>query len=69
MFLRAEWPVTFSACEAGGRVKPGVERDSAKPQVRQRSITQAREAGDSDWFYLNDAVMANNKKLPPASRA
>jgi hypothetical protein len=32
-------------------------------------IIQARGAGDSDWLDPNDDVMANNKKLPPASRA
>jgi hypothetical protein len=31
-------------------------------------IIPAREAGDSDWPNLNDHEMANNKKLPPASR-
>jgi hypothetical protein len=30
--LLCETGVTFSACGAGGRVKPGVERDSAQPQ-------------------------------------
>jgi hypothetical protein len=57
---------TFSACGAGDRVKPGVERDSAEPQVWRASYQQAREAGDSDWSNLNDDDGANDKKLPPA---
>jgi len=46
-----------------------VERYSAEPQVRPGFITQAREAGDGDWHNFDDDEMANNKKLPPASRA
>jgi hypothetical protein len=34
------WTVTLSACGAGDRVKPGVERDGAEPQVR-RAIYQS----------------------------
>jgi hypothetical protein len=37
--------------------------------VRSGFITQAREAGDSHWRDLDDDEMANNEKLPPASRA
>jgi hypothetical protein len=37
---------TFSACEAGGGIKPGVE-PKAEPQEYGISAHQAREAGDS----------------------
>src|SRR5215510_14733522 len=31
----AGWTFTFLACGAGDRIKPGVERGSAEPQVRR----------------------------------
>jgi hypothetical protein len=37
---------TFSACEAGDRIEPGVE-PKAEPQEYVASAHQAREAGDS----------------------
>jgi hypothetical protein len=46
-----------------------VERGSAEPQVGTGIYQLAREVGGSDWPIINDDEMANNKKLPPASRA
>jgi hypothetical protein len=43
-----------------------VER-SRNPRYDQDLSRKPADAGDSHW--LNDDEMANNKKLPPASRA
>jgi hypothetical protein len=43
----AKWTFTFSACGAGGRIEPGVERVSAEPQEYGINAYQARKAGGS----------------------
>jgi hypothetical protein len=49
-------------------MEPGVER-SRNPRYVQHLSRKPADAGDSHWLNLNDDEMANNKKLPPASRA
>src|SRR5215475_4210985 len=58
---------TFSACGAGDRIEPGVER-SGTPGIWGKRTASPR-SGRQPLTNLNDAEMANNKKLPPAPRA
>src|SRR5262245_8684365 len=53
----------FSACGAGGRIKPGVERGSAEPQEYRVDTHQAREAARQLF------VIRHYQWLSPSSRA
>jgi hypothetical protein len=65
----AKWIFTFSACGAGGRIQPGVERGSAEPQEHGVNTHQAREAGGSFLFFTISSSSRLCQWLPPASRA
>jgi hypothetical protein len=57
----------FQPADAGGRIKPGVERGNAEPQEYGVSAHQAREAGGS---FLSCAISSSlNQWLSPASQA
>src|SRR5262249_42661307 len=64
-----KWLYTSSACGAGDRIKPGVERASAEPQEYVISAHQAREAGDSFSLFARSSSLRSGQWLPPASRA
>ena len=59
----------FSACGAGDRIQPGVERASAQPQEYGLRAHQAREAGGSFSLFTASSSLRLGQSLSPASRA
>jgi hypothetical protein len=60
---------TFSACGAGDRIEPGVERASAQPEEYDLRAHQAREAGGSLSLFTASSSLRLCQSLSPASRA
>jgi hypothetical protein len=65
----AKFVFTFSACGAGVRIEPGVERDCAEPQEYVVTTHQAREAGVSFLLCASSSLLRFGQSLTPASRA
>jgi len=61
--------LTFSACGAGDRIEPGVERDSAQPQEYGLRAYRAREAGGGFSSFTASSSLRLGHSLSPASRA
>ena len=56
-------PAPVSACEAGGSIKPGVQRDSAQPQVRDWQFIQPAEQAAANGKVINGWAVARLRGL------
>jgi hypothetical protein len=65
----AKFVFTFSACGAGVRIEPGVERASAEPQEYVVTTHQARKAGGSFLLCAISSSLRLGQSLTHASRA